>query len=145
MSFSPKRPEGYEKPVLVCGPTMTKKSQQDETDINNIIKRYDRTGVLSHMAAHEPVYMDVDPITFQDAMQTVINAQQAFESLPSSIRSKFSNNPKEFLEYVQDPNNKDEAIELGLLPPAETGGPITEPVVSAENNQDNPLPAEPGS
>lgn len=113
MPFYIERPEGYEKPVIHCGPSMTKKSQQKECDINNIIKKFDRTGVLAHMAPHEPTYMDVDPITYQDALQIVIDAQAAFNDLPSKVRSKFNNDPQKFLEFTKTAK-KDELVELGL-------------------------------
>lgn len=113
MPFAPKRPDNYVKPTITCGASMTKKSQQKECDINNIIKKFDRTGVLSHMAPHEPVYMDVDPISYQDALQIVINAQAAFEDLPSKIRQKFGNDPTKFLEFTNTATTE-ELIELGL-------------------------------
>jgi hypothetical protein len=37
-----------------------------------------------------------------------------FMSLPAKIRSRFQNDPGAFLDFVQNPENRDEMIELGL-------------------------------
>ena len=43
-------------------------------------------------------------------------AQDMFESLPADIRTKFGNDPGRFLDFVEDPQNEEELIELGLKP-----------------------------
>ena len=37
-----------------------------------------------------------------------------FEELPSQIRKKFNNDPAQFLDFVQNENNKDALYEMGL-------------------------------
>jgi phage internal scaffolding protein len=38
-----------------------------------------------------------------------------FNDLPSSIRSRFGNDPAAFLDFVNDEGNADEMIKLGLI------------------------------
>jgi hypothetical protein len=40
-----------------------------------------------------------------------------FEDLPSSIRSRFENQPSQFLDFVHDENNLQEMQQMGLLNP----------------------------
>ncbi len=49
-------------------------------------------------------------------MRTVTVAQDMFDHLPSSIRNRFANDPALFLDFVQDADNRVEAIELGIFP-----------------------------
>ncbi len=98
----------------VEGKSLTKQSMKDECDINRIMARYDKTGLLTHMAQMEPKYADVDATDFMDAMLIVKNAQEAFEELPSELRLKFGNDPANFLAFMDDPKNDKEAVELGL-------------------------------
>ena len=37
-----------------------------------------------------------------------------FEDLPSKARTEFNNDPGTFLDFVQDPENKDKLYDLGL-------------------------------
>jgi hypothetical protein len=36
-------------------------------------------------------------------------------ALPADLRARFSNNPEELINFLDNPENKDEAIRLGLL------------------------------
>lgn len=95
----------------------TKQSFKDECDINLIMARYMKTGVLDFVTKHAPQYRDVTGLDYQAAMQQVAKAQSMFMDLPSAIRSRFENNPALFLDFVQDPANEAEMHQLGLLRP----------------------------
>lgn len=92
----------------------TKQSFADSCDVNKILARYQKTGALDHVAKHQPTYGFATDIQFHEAMNIVATATSMFEDLPSSIRTKFNNEPGEFLAFVQDPDNADELVELGL-------------------------------
>lgn len=131
--FDPKTGE-YFKPK-----TRTKQSFKAECDINNILQQYSATGMIKHIRNEQPRYADLpDDVDFQSAMNTVIQAESAFASLPSKIRNRFHNDPQEFLAFMADPKNKDEAIELGLVnrPPAEPKPQKVE-IVNPEPVQEN--------
>lgn len=100
-------------------PDRTKQAHLRECDINTIIKQFSSTGMLAHISAKaaQGAYMDLpDPIDFQQAQNILIEGERAFASLPSKLRDRFDNQVAPFLEFLQDPNNKAEAIELGLIP-----------------------------
>lgn len=115
--------------------SLTKQSFQKETDINNIMKQFAKTGLLTHTMSVQGRYGDfVSAPEYHEAMNQILAAQEAFASLPSKIRNRFNNNPEDFLSFTQDPGNTDELIKLGLVePPAPKPGAIIET---------KPLPAE---
>lgn len=114
---------------LVEMPSMTKQSFVEQCDINNILKQFRTTGMVQHMRANadQGRYEDLpDSVDFQESMALVMDAQNAFASLPSKVRSRFDNDPAKFLEFMSDPRNQDEVYELGLakrpVPPPESPG-----------------------
>ncbi len=95
----------------------TKQSMRDECDINLIMARFQTTGAVTHFAKHGGDYGFAPGIDFHAAMNIVTRAEQMFDDLPSSVRNKFHSDPAEFLDFVQDPTNAAEMIELGLREP----------------------------
>ena len=93
---------------------MTEQHHKDECDINNIVRRYDRSGVIQHLRQVEGRYTDVTSVEFHEAMNIVASANSAFEELPSNIRAHFRNDPAAFMDFVHDPNNKDQLVRMGL-------------------------------
>lgn len=102
------------RPIMNIEPSMTKQSFQDECNINNIMAKFQKTGAINHYAKHAPHYGDATPIQLTEALNIVIQAQDMFDDLPSSIRKRFNNSPEEFLEFVQNPENADEMVKMGL-------------------------------
>lgn len=97
----------------------TKQSHKDECDINQIMARYQKTGILDFTAKHEAQYGDVVGLDFQRGLEIIGQAKAMFADMPSKLRARFSNDPGEFLDFVQDPENREEARRLGLLKPEE--------------------------
>ena len=96
-------------------PTRTKQSFQAECDINGILARYEKTGLISHVKQNQPMYADlVGASDYHSSLNMVIQAQEAFQALPSKIRERFENDPARFLAFMENPKNQDEMIELGL-------------------------------
>lgn len=106
---------------LNCGTdSMTKQSFRDECNINNILKKYQKTGAIEHANNHAPEYGFATALSFTESMFIVTKAQALFDDLPSSLRTKFNNDPGEFLEFTQNPENASEMAELGLIPSPDT-------------------------
>ncbi len=93
----------------------TKQAFRDETDINQILKRAQKTGTISHLAKHEGRYADFSGYDFFQNQLMLVRGREMFDDLPSEIRSEFDQSPAAFFEYVNDPENKDR---LGELLPA---------------------------
>ena len=55
-----------------------------------------------------------DDLDFQASLEIVRQAQEAFATLPSGTRARFENDPQNFLAFLSDPANQDEAIKLGF-------------------------------
>lgn len=93
----------------------TKQSFKDETDINNILKQYQKTGILPDMIKQNPQYGDfANPMDYQESLNLVLFAQQQFASLSSHVRERFNNDPAKFLEFTSNDKNAEEMVRLGL-------------------------------
>lgn len=100
-------------------PTLTQQHDEHDSNINNIVATYMRTGELK---THNkpPLTEDFSMITsVQDAMDLLVEAKTAFMEQPANVRARFNNDPALFVEFCSDENNRDEMRKLGLLNDAE--------------------------
>jgi len=96
-------------------PTKTQQQFKIETDVNYIVSKYKNTGIWP---ASQKIgqYLDVSEVPdYHTAMNTVISAQNAFNALPAQLRNRFRNDPHELLQFLQNPENYDEGVKLGLF------------------------------
>lgn len=106
--------------------SMTRQSEMASCDIHNILKQFSQTGFeqLVRERAAQGQYADLTSLPdYQEALNVVLDAQAAFAALPSQVRDRFHNNPEEFIAFVGDPANQDEAIRLGLAVDTRTPEP----------------------
>jgi phage internal scaffolding protein len=97
-------------------PSMAQQHFKDECDVNNILRKYESTGLVTHVANGTSSYGDFSSVLeFQQAQNILIEAQDAFEALPASLRKRFDNDPAVMLEFIENPDNREEAEKLGLL------------------------------
>ena len=101
---------------LACEePTLAQQHYKDECDINTILERFNVTGMLPQNPI-SPKYGDFSGITdYHSALNAVMGAMEEFDNLPAKIRAKFDNEPALLIEFLQDENNRQEAVELGLV------------------------------
>jgi len=83
----------------------TRSEQAPATDINNIVKKYYKTGVIDYVVKNEPQFGDFTGIDFEEIQNKVAQGNQLFESLPAHVRQEFNNNPAEFIEFIQVKDN----------------------------------------
>lgn len=113
---------------LDAGVSLTSQEFVAESDINNIIDKYNKTGIMDNSRASEEYYQDVSEYpSYQDALQTTINAKTSFDGLDPHLRNRFGNNPQALLSFLQDKENKKEAQKLGLLKPDKPIPPKPDP------------------
>jgi len=116
-------------------PTLTKQSFKNESNINNIMARYEKTGIVEHISAKSPQYGDFSEISdYQDNLNKVLMAEELFDSLPAKIRAEFSNDPGSFLDFVTNPENNQKMVDLGLAEPS--GKPEASSKPSEKLNQE---------
>lgn len=117
MSFSSRRTAVKKRPVLDCSgdPGRTQQSDKDSCDIRNIMLKQQRTGLLTHINRYQGAYMDMsNSVDFQTAQNILASARSMFETVPATIRAMFHNDPGEFVDFMQDPANRDQILEIGL-------------------------------
>lgn len=93
----------------------TEQAHKDRCDVNKIIKRYDKDGLIRHVTRFEAKFGDLSGEDFKTMTDKVINAKNSFDKLPSEIRNRFNNDPGSLLEFMDNPENRNEAIKLGLI------------------------------
>lgn len=98
-------------------PGRTQTQFKDDCDVNKIVERHTRLGVVEHVNRHQPRYGDVTGVDFRAWQEKIIGVRAMFLELPAEVRARFNNAPEEFLDYVQDPNNGEELVRLGLATP----------------------------
>lgn len=112
--------------------SLTVQSSKDECDINLIIERANK-GINPPLNKSSPIYGDFSEVgDYAQALEKVRAADQAFGALPSSIRSRFNNDPAQLVNFVRNVANRDEAVRLGLVePPPAPAAPATPTTVAA--------------
>ena len=125
------------------GKSKTKQADADAADINKIIKRFYRTGLLDDMVPGEARYGDfTGSLEYYDAMVKVREAQEDFLLAPAELRRYCDNDVGKFLDLVQDPDQLEKLKELGLDPEIDPTLPDPKPDAAPEAP---PEPAEPAA
>lgn len=123
-----------EKTGLTClDDSLTQQQFKEEADINTIVNRFLKTGVLPTPNTF-PQYVDFEGVfDYQSAMNLVRAADESFMRMDAKLRSRFNNSPQEFLEFFADPANSEEAIRLGLaIPHPSAVTQVTEEVTASK-------------
>lgn len=123
----------------VFGESLAIQSDRDASDINNIMSKYRASGMVDHFNANHGRYGDAVAIPYHDALNVVLAASEAFDTLPADVRKRFSNDPGEFLAFVENPDNHDEMIQMGLALPSM----VPEQLDQTKSEQVGQVPQEP--
>ena len=79
----------------------TEQHHRDLSDVNNIIKKYRRSGVIEHGNAGEPVYLDCTGLDYRTMMDKLVRVQRTFNQLPAKERQRFGNDPSLYLMELE--------------------------------------------
>lgn len=97
----------------------TKQEFSKQCNINTIMSQAMK-GIMPNYRQDEN-YIDTTGLqSYQEALYQVREAERQFNLMPAELRNKFDNNPQRMIDWVNQEENKAEAIELGMLP-RETG------------------------
>lgn len=124
-------------------PSRAKQSFKDECDINVIMAKYKERGIVTHVTRYNGHYGDLpNEVDYHTNLQSVMDADEAFKSLPAKLRARFHNDPAEFVGFILNPENQSEIDKLGLgQKPANNNLPGNIPPPAPE--PDPPPPAPP--
>lgn len=116
-------------------PSLTRQSETAACDINHIISKFERTGLIDHVNTRSAMYFDVSQVVdYQSALNAVMSAEKSFSDLPSKIRFRFSNDPAQLIAFLLNPDNRQEAIQLGLIDDA---------ILNKIDEKNSPAPSAP--
>jgi len=93
----------------------TEQAHKKECEIDHILKKFDKTGLITHIQDIEAKFGDVTGMEFQNMQNKIAAAKNSFNQLPLDIRNRFENDPAKLLSFMDDENNRHEAIKLGLI------------------------------
>ena len=111
-------PKNENHAIFFDDESRTKQSFRDETDVNLILRKYEKTGLIDHVNRYQGDYTDLTEVQdYHTSMNQIIAAREAFQSLPSGIRNRFANDPAQFLEFAGNPENQKEMVKMGLMRP----------------------------
>lgn len=126
------------------GPTRTKQSAEAESNINNIVKLYTKTGQLTHISQHLANYRDMSGIPdLHEAMNIVADANSTFQDLPAEVRKAMRHDVANFLPFIDDPENLEQCVEWGILPAPTKAEPNPGPIPPVVPDPPADPPADP--
>lgn len=102
------------KAIINNEPSLTQQQFAEECDINVITARYLKQGLPPPVLSN-PIWDDFTAVDFQDMQNKVLEAKSAFAALPAKVRRRFQESEYLLLKFLEDPDNYDEAVKLGLI------------------------------
>ena len=126
MKFKINHTHATSEGIVFTEPSMTQQHFKDETMIDNILQKYAETGFLTDPFTPKRPFQfgDFSGVKdFQTAQNAIALATEYFESLPANVRASFNNSPQEFLNALNDPEQRSKLEELGFVAPEEAKAP----------------------
>lgn len=98
-------------------------SFRESCDINNLVARFN-AGDVSALSRSQGAFFDATllPHTYAEMLNTVINAEQTFNSLPLEVREKFDNSYVKWLSMMDDAEQFAVLMGVSKDAPADKGG-----------------------
>lgn len=100
--------------VTFPGKSLTEQSHAKSSNINAIIDKYHKTGVIEFENKYQPLYGEIPSMDLAEAYMKIQKAEGMFQELPSRLRKQFENDPVKLLSFVQDQANASKMVEIGL-------------------------------
>ena len=117
-------------------PTLAKQSFAKECDINQIMRKFEKDGVLLHANEYQGQYGDfAQHPEYHEAQNLIADANSMFETIPSQIRAQFGNSPEKFLAFAQNKDNQKALDKMGLGKPKDPT-PIQREVVPPKTKKE---------
>ena len=112
-----KRENGSRRVQINTGrESKVEQSHKNECNINTIVAKAHKSGLFP-TRTDSPKYGDFSgAMDFHEAHNRINDAQRDFMLLPSEIRNRFENNAGKLIDFINNPDNVEEAIKLGIVP-----------------------------
>lgn len=101
------------------GPSKVSQSAAVGTRVSDIVNRFGPGNPIGipGPAAKKPRFIDVSAEDYHTMMNRITDANTQFAQLPSRLKGMFGNNLYQMLRFVENPDNRPRALELGLVIP----------------------------
>ena len=107
------------KGITFTQPSMAQQQFAEEANINNIMARYNTTGLLTdplNPSTRQYEFGDFSTLPeFRDAQETIIEAKNLFNQMPARVRAEFNNDPGLFLDFCSNDQNIERMYDLGII------------------------------
>lgn len=116
MEFNTRYKPGKSPSISFTLPSMTEQYHRDEVDINTIISKYQRTGVLgTSTQVRETFFGDFSNVdTKFEAALALKEAESRFMDLPSSVRAAYDHDALKFMRALNDDTQIAKLVSLGV-------------------------------
>lgn len=96
--------------------SIVEQHHKDSCDINNIVNKYMKHGVVPADRSAFAQYGDFSQVkSFGEMMVKMREASQSFMTLPAEVRAHFENDAARFLDAFSDPNQQKYLLDHGIL------------------------------
>lgn len=133
-----------QKPVFreITEPSKTQQQFKEESSISYMVKKFGIANMPRPME-HFAFFADVSQIgDLADAEMQLRAAEEMFQSIPADIRARFGNDKYELLAFLEDEDNYEEGVELGILRPKDAEKPA--PAGATAGAEGSPQPPQDG-
>lgn len=101
------------------GKSKVQQQFRKDSDINNILKKYEKTGLLvdpNIIRAGKPIFGDFSNMpTYFEAVTKINEINEQFMRLNPEVRAEFLNEPGNMVEFLNNPENYEKAVKMGIL------------------------------
>lgn len=102
------------------GPGKTVQAAAVGNRVSDIVARHAPGQAIGDpRATRKPKFLVMPSQTYHEMMNQVTDVQTTFSSLNSRLKGKFQNSPYQLLRWLEQPSNRPEALELGLVVPTD--------------------------
>lgn len=103
---------------LPDGKSKTLQAPAKDARVSDIVNRHTPGQAIGDpRATRMPRFLDMPSQTLHEILNKATDAKLAFQGLPSRLKGKFNNDPVVMLRWTEQPENRKEALKLGLLIP----------------------------
>lgn len=102
------------------GPSKTVQSAAVGNRVSEVVARHAPGQAIGDpRATRKPKFLVMPSHSYHDMLNQVTDVQTTFAQLSSRLKGKFQNSPYQLLRWLEKPENRSEALDLGLVVPTE--------------------------